>query len=83
MLSSIGNINKFDSIVKLRAYAGMDPMTRQSGDYNITSHISKRGNPLMRNWYRIITKNKINIVYQRDIITIEGKIMIKYWKLIG
>ncbi len=48
MLSSIGDINRFDSIVKLRAYAGMDPMTRQSGDYNITSHISKRGNPLMR-----------------------------------
>ena len=48
MLSSIGDINRFDSIVKLRAYAGMDPMTRQSGDYNITSHISKRENPLMR-----------------------------------
>ena len=44
----IGDINRFDSAVKLRAYAGMDPVTKQSGNYNISSHISKRGNPLMR-----------------------------------
>ena len=48
ILSSIGDINRFDSAVKLRAYAGMDPVTKQSGNYNISSHISKRGNPLMR-----------------------------------
>ena len=26
----------------------MDPVVKQSGDYNITSNISKRGNPLIR-----------------------------------
>ena len=26
----------------------MDPVTKQSGNYNISSHISKRGNPLIR-----------------------------------
>ena len=48
ILSSIGDINKFDSVLKLRAYSGMDPVVKQSGDYNITSKISKRGNPLIR-----------------------------------
>ena len=48
ILSSIGDINRFESIVKLRAYTGMDPVTKQSGDYSISSHISKSGNPLLR-----------------------------------
>jgi transposase len=48
ILSSIGDINRFESIVKLRAYTGMDPVTIQSGDYSISSHISKSGNPHMR-----------------------------------
>ena len=48
ILSSIGDINRFESVVKLRAYTGMGPVTKQSGDYSISSHISKSGNPLMR-----------------------------------
>ena len=48
ILASIGDINRFDSILKLRAYSSMDPVVKQSGDYNITSKISKRGNPLIR-----------------------------------
>ena len=48
ILSSIGDINRFDSVIKLRAYSGMDPIVKQFGDYNITSKISKRGNPLIR-----------------------------------
>ena len=48
ILSCIGDINRFDSVIKLRAYSGMDPVVKQSGDYNITSKISKRGNPLIR-----------------------------------
>ena len=48
ILSSIGDINRFDSVIKLRAYSGMDPIVKQSGDYNITSKIPKRGNPLIR-----------------------------------
>jgi transposase len=48
ILSSIGDINRFESIVKLRAYTGMDPVTKQSGEYSISSYISKSGNPLLR-----------------------------------
>ena len=47
ILSCIGDINRFDSVIKLRAYSGMDPVVKQSGDYNITSKISKRGNPII------------------------------------
>jgi len=42
ILSSIGNIERFDTLPKLRAYSGMDPTVKQSGDYNITSNIKKR-----------------------------------------
>jgi transposase len=48
ILSSVDDINRFDSIVKLRAYTGIDPVTTQSADYSVSSYISKSGNPLMR-----------------------------------
>lgn len=48
ILSYIGDIKRFDPFVKLRVYAGMDPIIKQSGNYNMSSHISKRGNPLIR-----------------------------------
>ena len=48
ILSSIEDINRFESIVKLRAYIGMDPVTKQSGEYSISCYIAKSGNPLLR-----------------------------------
>ena len=48
MVLASRHINSFDSILKLSTYLGMDPMVKQSGDYNITSKISKKGNPLIR-----------------------------------
>ena len=40
ILSYIGDVKSFDAVVKLRAYTGMDPVTRQSGNYNISfTHI--------------------------------------------
>jgi len=67
ILSSIGNIERFDSILKLRAYSGMDPIVKQSGDYNITSKISKRGNPLIRYalYLSTISAIKFNPVIKR------------------
>ena len=67
ILSSIGNIERFDSILKLRAYSGMDPVVKQSGDYNITSKISKRGNPLIRYalYLSTISAIKFNPVIKR------------------
>ncbi|HII81953.1 MAG TPA: IS110 family transposase [Ferroplasma sp.] len=67
ILSSIGDINKFDSVLKLRAYSGMDPVVKQSGDYNITSKISKRGNPLIRYalYLSTISAIKFNPVIKR------------------
>lgn len=40
--------NRFDSMVKLNAYTNMGPATMQSGNYNISSYISKMGRPLMK-----------------------------------
>ena len=48
ILPSIGDINRFEPILKLRAYTGMNPVTQQSGDYSTSSYISKSDNPLMR-----------------------------------
>ena len=35
ILLSIGDIERFDTLPKLRAYSGMGPMVKQSGDYKI------------------------------------------------
>jgi len=43
ILGEIGDINKFSSAKKLVAFAGLDPVTRQSGNFkNSTGPISKR-----------------------------------------
>ena len=67
ILSHIGDINRFDSAVKFRAYVGMDPVTKQSGGYSISSHISKSGNPLMRYTLELSTVSAIryNLVVKR------------------
>lgn len=49
ILSEIGDINRFSSIKKLVAYAGIDPSVRQSGEFLGTeNHMSKRGSPYLR-----------------------------------
>lgn len=49
ILSEIGNISRFDSPVKLAAFAGVDPSVKQSGDFNGTRcKMSKRGSPYLR-----------------------------------
>ena len=49
ILGEIGSIDKFSSAKKLVAFAGLDPITKQSGKFeNKTGHISKRGSPQLR-----------------------------------
>lgn len=49
LLSAIKNISHFSSPEKLVAFAGLDPIIRQSGTFNAKStRMSKRGNKLLR-----------------------------------
>lgn len=49
IMSAIININRFDSPHKLIAYAGLDPVVRQSGTWQAKrTRMSKRGNKLLR-----------------------------------
>ena len=49
ILGEIGDIDNFSSAKKLVAFAGLDPVIRQSGNFkNSTGQISKRGSPQLR-----------------------------------
>ncbi|MBR3358925.1 MAG: IS110 family transposase [Solobacterium sp.] len=49
IMSAIININRFDSPDKLIAYAGLDPIVKQSGTWQAkNTRMSKRGNRLLR-----------------------------------
>ncbi len=49
ILGEIGNIDRFDNVKQLVAFAGLDPAIRKSGrQENKTGPISKRGSPLLR-----------------------------------
>ncbi len=50
IISEIGDITQFKSPQKLVAFAGLDPITRQSGQFKAKStRMSKRGSPYLRN----------------------------------
>lgn len=49
VLGEIGDINRFATLEKLVAYAGIDATVHQSGQFNATQmHMSKRGSPYLR-----------------------------------
>jgi len=49
ILGEIGGVYRFSSAKKLVAFAGLDPITNQSGKFeNKSGHISKRGSPQLR-----------------------------------
>lgn len=49
ILSSLRNIQRFDHPCKVLAFAGLDPVVRQSGNFKArTTRMSKRGNSLLR-----------------------------------
>lgn len=49
ILAEIGDINRFQSLEKLVAYAGIDASVYQTGQFTATqAHMSKRGSPYLR-----------------------------------
>ena len=60
-LTELGVINNYESHKKLFAYAGMDPTVYQSGKYQETSKISKRGNNNLR---RVLWLMTVKVIHQ-------------------
>jgi len=49
IVAEIGDVNRFDSVEKLVAYAGIDPSVYQTGQFRASeAHMSKRGSPYLR-----------------------------------
>ena len=49
ILSEIGDISRFQNPKQLTAFAGLDPVIKQSGSFSATRvHMSKRGSPYLR-----------------------------------
>jgi transposase len=49
ILGEIGNVHRFPSLEKLVAYAGIDPVVYQTGEFQATqTHMSKRGSSYLR-----------------------------------
>lgn len=65
ILSSLRNIHRFDHPCKVLAFAGLDPIIRQSGNFKAkTTRMSKRGNSLLR--YALILAAH-NVVRNNDV----------------
>lgn len=64
ILGEIGDISKFSNPTKLLAYAGLDPTTKQSGNFSAScTRISKRGSKHLR--YAIHTAASL-IIFNND-----------------
>ncbi len=49
ILGEIGDIQRFDTLKQLVAYAGIDPVLYQTGQFEASqTHMSKRGSPYLR-----------------------------------
>jgi transposase len=49
ILAEIGDVQRFSSVEKLVAYAGIDPSVHQTGQFQASrAHMSKRGSPCLR-----------------------------------
>jgi len=59
-LAEIGCIGNYASVKKLIAFAGIDPTVYQSGKFQGSSRISKRGNRHLRRVIWLMTKNVIH-----------------------
>ena len=68
----IGDINRFNKSCQLLAYAGLDPSTYQSGNFEARStRMSKRGNSLLR----------YNLVYAAHNLVLHNKTFKEYYDL--
>ena len=48
ILGELGNLDRFESLNQVTAFAGLDPSVKQSGSSYHSGHISKRGSPFLR-----------------------------------
>ncbi len=69
-LSELGNIDKFPSHRHLIAYAGIDPTVYQSGKYEGSSKISKRGNKHLR---RVLWLMTVNVITHNETFSVYYK----------
>jgi len=67
ILSEIGNIQNFNSAVKLIAFAGLDPKLKESGTYQGKTPISKRGSKYLRNaiWYSAMVTCRVDPKFKK------------------
>jgi len=63
ILTEIGNVERFETLAKLLAFAGLEPSTHQSGNYTSSyATMVKRGSKYLR-WAVI---NAVRLVCMRD-----------------
>ena len=48
ILGELGDVNRFESSKQVVAFAGLDPVLKESGKSRRLGHISKRGSPMLR-----------------------------------
>jgi transposase len=62
ILAEIGDIDHFDSAIKLVAFAGLDPKLKESGTYQGRTPVSKRGSKYLRSalWYSAMVLCRVN-----------------------
>lgn len=68
ILAEIGDINHFDSAIKLIAFAGLDPKLKESGTYQGRTPISKRGSKYLRNalWYSAMVLCRVDDKFKKQ-----------------
>ncbi len=67
IISEIGNIQNFSSAIKLIAFAGLDPKSKESGTYQGKTPISKRGSKYLRNaiWYSAMVASRVDPTFRK------------------
>lgn len=68
ILAEIGDINHFNSAIKLIAFAGLDPKLKSSGTYQGRTPISKRGSKYLRNalWYSAMVLCRVDEKFKKQ-----------------
>ena len=68
IFSEIGKIENFPSAIKLIAFAGLDPKSKESGTYQGRTPISKRGSKYLRNaiWYSAMVACRVDPTFKKD-----------------
>lgn len=68
IIAEIGDIQKFDSAIKLIAFAGLDPKSKESGTYQGRTPISKRGSKYLRSaiWYSAMVACRVDPTFKES-----------------